>query len=214
MAHVCCVFCNNAVPPAQLRAWSGGARCPACRRITETLIFPALLEANAPKPPALTSDPPAEGEAVCFYSPSRRATRSCSHCGVLISDVWAAQWGSQTVCLKCLEHLREKGKDERFQSTRTLWDNIALAVALVPFTLIFWFLAFITAPAAVFMTLWHWNSPRTLVPRSRFRLVAALLLGLAQIGAGVFVFTRMWFGAFKVTSPPRSSYSHHEKIVR
>ena len=72
MAHVCCVFCNNAVPPAQLRAWSGGARCPACRRITETLIFPALLEANERllSEPALLRDAPSSAGFVAVLRPA------------------------------------------------------------------------------------------------------------------------------------------------
>ena len=124
----------------------------------------------------LPSEPLMEGEAVCFYSPTRRATKECSHCGVLISDPWAAQWGARTVCLKCLDHLREKGTDQGFQSSRVLWDNVALVLALLPCTFILWVVAFVTAPAAVFIALWHWNSPRSMVAPGRWRLVAALIL--------------------------------------
>ncbi len=160
------------------------------------LPLPALLEESASKPPP-PPDPPGEGEAACFYSPARKATCECGHCGVLVSDVWAAKWGSQIVCLKCLEHLRSKENETAFQSKRVLWDNVALALALVPCTFVLWVFAFFTAPAAVFLALWHWNSPRSLVPRSRFRLIAALILGLLQIGGGIFVFVGMWFGKFK-----------------
>ncbi len=183
------MFCQSALPADDVPPGGGGAQCRSCHRVTELMLFPAL----AGRPPALSVEPAAEGEATCFYSPNRRATKSCSHCGVLISDAWAAQWGSQTVCLKCLEHLRGKGSDARFQTSRTLWDNVALAVALTPFTVVLWFAAFITAPASVFLALWHWNSPRSMVPRSRLRLVLALLLGVAQLGVGAVLFLKVWF---------------------
>lgn len=195
MAAARCVFCNYTVNPAQLAGADGMIQCGNCGRQSALLALPALLVSHAAKPPP-PIDPPGEGQAACFYSPSRRATKECSHCGVLISDVWAAQWGSKSVCLKCLDHLREKGKDGRFQTSRTLWDNVALVLALLPFTLVFWWAVFATAPAAVFLALWHWNSPRSLVPRSRFRLVTAMVLGLAQVGGVIFFISGLWFGWF------------------
>ncbi len=72
------------------------------------------------------------GEATCYYSPNRRATHTCAHCGVFVSEAWSAEWGSSHVCLKCLDELRGKRKDSRFESRRVLWDNIALVTALAP----------------------------------------------------------------------------------
>jgi hypothetical protein len=176
-----------------LTAGAGDAECPGCHRQTSAVIFPSLLKDSATKPPQLPPTPPGEGEAACFYSPNRRATRECHHCGVLISDQWAAQWGSQTVCLKCLDHLREQSRDGRFETRRTLWDNIALLLAVLPFTIVFWWTIFFSAPAAVFIAMWHWNSPRSMVPRSRFRLVCAMILGLLQITGGLFLILNLWF---------------------
>ena len=195
MAIARCVYCNQPLQTAQIAMGGGQVRCPGCRKSGVVIPLPALLEDSTPKPPP-PPDPPGEGEAVCFYSPGRRATKECGHCGVLISDVWAAHWGSKVVCLKCLEHQREKANDSAFQSKRTLWDNIALALAVVPFTVVFWFMIFITAPAAIFLSIWHWNSPRSLIPRGKFRLALALLIGLAQVGGGIFLFTGLWFRWF------------------
>lgn len=171
-------------------------RCRNCSRVTTLSILPALTASAMPVPPPLAGeDAPGPGEAACFYNPSRRATQECSHCGVLISDPWAARWGGQTVCLKCLEHLRSKGKDSRFEGSRMLWDNLALVLALVPFTFILWWAFFITAPAAIFISLYHWNSPRSMVPRGRWRLVLALILSLLQVGGLVAVILGLWFRA-------------------
>lgn len=188
MASLHCPFCGYHLSPTVLGTGSEVVTCGACQRLLHASVFPAFAEANAQKPPLLP-DPPAEGEAVCFYNPGRRATTSCKHCGVLISDLWAAQWGSDTVCLKCLDHLRAKGKDERFETGRTLWDNVVLGLAAWPFipplTAMYCMMT-VTAPAAVFLGLWHWRTPGSLVPRGRWRLVLGLLLALLELGGMVF----------------------------
>lgn len=167
--------------------------CRSCGRNNTATSFPALHVDPSAQPPSLPAEPPAEGEAACFYSPNRRATKVCSHCGVLISDIWSAHWGSDVVCLKCLDHLRDTAADARFEKGRPLWDNVALATALVPGTLIFYWAAFITAPAALFLSIRYWNAPRSLVPRSRLRIAAALILSLLQVGAIVALFAGLWF---------------------
>lgn len=199
MAYVRCPACSYGMPDtAFLR--SSVATCPTCHKDVRATLLPALYKSPLSRPPSLPEDPPAPGETVCFYNPNRRATKGCDHCGVFISDAWAAQWGSQTVCLKCLEELRTRNSDVRFESKRTLWDNVALLFALGPWvlaglfiaTIILYGFAFfcilltaITAPAAVFVALRYWNAPRSLVPRGRGRLVTALLLALMQIAIWV-----------------------------
>ncbi len=194
MAEVRCPICNQSRPVNDLMEVGFGV-CPKCRRESTTIAFPALAGAGV-KPPGLYADPPREGEAACFYSPGRRATKECGHCGVLISDTWAAQWGSETVCLKCLEHLRQNGEDSRFQSNRTLWDNIALSLALMPFTLILWWSVIFAAPAALFIAIRHWNSPRSIVPRGRARLMIAIAIASLQVCGMAFGAAGLWFGWF------------------
>lgn len=196
MSAARCPHCDQALRGIDLTP-EGMGTCPSCGRKSVVVIFPALTTGNNTSPPALPDDPPAEGESACFYNPKRRATKECSHCGVLISDAWAAHWGSDTVCLKCLEHLREKGQDARFQGSRTLWDNIALTLSLVPFTVVLWWAIVFTAPAALFLGIRHWNSPRSMVPRGRWRLVVAILLALIQVGGlavGAVGLGLGWFG--------------------
>lgn len=186
-----CLECNQRIPaPADGTLLT--QICSNCGQRNGVANFPALAKARPAAPPALPGEALAEGEAVCFYSPNRRATTSCDHCGVLISEPWAAAWGTETVCLKCLEHLREEKRDARFISQRTLWDNIALTLALAPLTLIFWWAVFVTAPAALILALRHWNTSRGMVPRGRFRLVATILLSLLQIGGVTALFMGLW----------------------
>jgi len=201
MAVVRCAFCNQPLPPEWLAGGGTATPCRVCGRTTQATLFPALLKDSAAKPPLLPADPPMEGDAACFYNPERRATKACHHCGVLISDLWAAQWGQETVCLKCLDHLRDKSKDTRFNSKRILWDNVVLGLGLAPIItlplVIFYWIGFITAPTALILGLWHWNSPRSLVPRGRWRLVVGLLLSFLQIAGVLGFFLSLWFGWLK-----------------
>ena len=177
-----CASCNAAgLPVAEGSGQLLQVACARCGRINDVLPFPALFNPATGKPPSLTDDPPGEGESACFYSPQRKATKECSHCGVLVSDAWAAAWGSKTVCLKCLEHLRSDAKNVDFQSKRLLWDNIILTLAILP--ILFYPALVITAPAALILGFWHWNSPRSLIPRTRIRLIIGMVIALLQIAA-------------------------------
>lgn len=200
MAWVKCSVCGF-LQSATVADSGPNHRCSTCRRPFEFRIFPAIQKSATPEaPPPLPEDPPGPGEAVCFYSPSRRATQSCSHCGVFISDAWAAQWGNETVCLKCLGDLRQKGGSQQFEVSRTLWDNIAYTLSLAPiavgtlllmtvigmsFGILAYMMTAITAPIAIFLSLRYWNAPRSLVPRGRRRLWVAIILSVVQLLAWI-----------------------------
>ena len=172
-----CIFCNQELPPTALQS-ATETTCPGCRRHSRVLVFPAI---HGTSPPARDETIPEEGAVVCFYNPNRVATDECFHCGVLMSRPWAAVWGLKTVCLKCLEHLRTQGRDRQFQGTLVLWDTIALRVALLPVTIIFWWAVFVSAPAALFLAIRHWNSPRSMVSPGRWKLGLAATLASLQI---------------------------------
>ncbi|WP_147263466.1 hypothetical protein [Roseimicrobium gellanilyticum] len=203
-----CTACGYQIPAAVFASSREGA-CPLCRRPVQAVLLPAMSQApKAASPPMLPEEPPAPGEATCFYSPNRRATHTCSHCGVYVSDAWSAQWGTDYVCLKCLDDLRGHRKDARFEVRRVLWDNIALGTALLPFLICVpllllgpaavIFIAFpvmasvITAPLALAFSIYAWKKPRSMVPRGAARTVWALVLSLLQCGAwGAFIFAAL-----------------------
>jgi hypothetical protein len=184
--QVLCPSCSGPLPLNQ----GAGTVCLRCRRPVELRLFPAL--AGRPPPLALP-DPPGEGEAACFYNPERKATCSCTHCGVLISEMWAAQWGEGQVCLKCLDHLRAEVKDGRFESKRTLWGRVVLTLAILPMTMFCWPTVFITAPAALLLGLWHWKSPTSIKSKSKLGMVVGMILALLQIvGLGLYFGGVIW----------------------
>ena len=168
-----------------LRYAEGAGACLSCHRPVEGILFRAARRKS--EPPPLAEDEPGEGDTPCFYNPRRKATATCSQCGVFISDSWSAKWGAQTICLRCLEKMRATRRSPQFESDRWLWDNICLLLALAPLCLFFWFIGFVTAPAALILGIWAWKKPRSLVPRSRFRLGLALVLSLIQVAGVLFL---------------------------
>jgi len=91
----------------------------------------------------------------------------------------------QHFCPTCLETGRTKGKIKSLENQRTLYDNIAVALAVYPF-LIF-YLTFLTAPAALFIAIRHWNSPRSIVHGTKIRFVIAMAIAGCQIGGWIVV---------------------------
>jgi hypothetical protein len=164
---------------AGFRPDTASTTCLACRKPVEALLLPRAFKPFSPPP--LPSAPPALGDAVCFYDAAQKATCLCSQCGVLVSDSWSANWGNRKVCLRCLEKLRESGRDSNFESSRLMWDNICLLLSSTIFILIFPYFAIIAAPATIVLGIRTWNHPRSLVPRSRFRLIVALILASLQV---------------------------------
>lgn len=199
MTIVRCAACQALIPDRIFREGQA-VECPSCERSMRSVLLPALYRSPLAAVPEAPGGPPGEGETACFYDPARKATGACDHCGVFVSEAWSAKWGTQTVCLKCLDQLRSKTKDQRFEGSRKLWDNIALGAALGPYAmaamlaasvlgLIFISLPLlataVTAPAAIFIAIRFWSAPRSLVPRGVARLVIALTVSLLTIAAWV-----------------------------
>jgi len=61
-----------------------------------------------------------------------------------------------------------------------LHDSVALALATLP-ALLFW-PVLLTAPLTLFWIVRHWNSPGSILPRTRARFYLAGVIALSQIG--------------------------------
>ena len=94
--------------------------------------------------------------------------------------------GGRHLCPSCAATRAADPAEERFVRERTLWDSVALSLATYP--MLIFYLTIFTAPAAIFVGLRHWRSPRSLVPRTRGRFVVALLLATAQVVGWVVLF--------------------------
>jgi hypothetical protein len=161
--------------------------CSACGVPVQAEIFPALF-----RPPARGRDGEAvmvEGESSCFYHPQKKAVIPCEGCGRFLCALCDCELRGEHFCSACLEVGRQKGRIKNLEDQRTLYDGIALAVAIVPL-LIFYF-TIITAPIALYIALRYWNAPRSLIHRTKIRLILAIVLATLQIvgwGVGIYFF--------------------------
>jgi len=175
-ALILCPKCKTALSEDLLNR-TELAPCPRCAAPLQVEIFPALFR------PILTGREGEtallEGESTCYYHPQKKAVLPCEGCGRFLCALCDCELNGEHFCPACLEVGRKKGKIKSLENQRTLYDSIALALAIFPL-LVFYF-TFITAPAALYIAVKHWNAPRSLVHRTRVRLIFALVLASLQI---------------------------------
>lgn len=78
------------------------------------------------------------------------------------------------------------------ETHRVLYDDIALAIAIIP-ALFIW-VTIITAPISIYLSLRHWKSPTSIIPRTKIRFIIAIMLSVVQIAAWFFVFAYIYTG--------------------
>ena len=180
---VSCTKCHTLLPEPLLNP-AGPAPCPACGTLTYTAIFPAILNTFRQE-----SDPGRSvqtEQAGCFYHPDKAAVASCENCGRFICSLCEVHMGEQCLCPTCIATGKKKGRLHQLDTQFTLYDTMALNLALLPLLLV-WIAPF-TAPAALYLVLRHWKTPLSALPRTRIRFVFAFilaalqLLGLAALG--------------------------------
>lgn len=173
---IACTKCHHPLAPGVFNQ-PGLSPCPACGTPLQVEIFPALFRKIDPGQSALPVM--VEGESGCFFHPQKKAVVPCGSCGRFLCALCDCEFRGEHFCPSCLETGKSKGKIKNLDNLRTRYDNIALALALLPL-LIFYF-TLITAPMTLFIVIRYWNSPRGLVQRSRFRFVLAGIIALLQV---------------------------------
>ena len=162
--------------------------CNACGVQLRADIFPAVYR----QPEIATGNETVQStkEASCFYHPDKRAVIHCSMCGRFLCALCDLEFGEKHLCPACLEVGQKKLKFENLENHRILYDNIALFLSIVPFTFFFWFLSFITAPAALFVVIRYWKAPSGIMRRSKIRFIFAFILASVQIaGWSMLIFS-------------------------
>lgn len=180
--RVACVGCKRDLPP-DFEDAADFLGCPACLNHLRVFAFPALRRSNAP---AVAAPTIAAGEASCFYHPAKQAVVTCESCGRFLCGLCDIEIGDAHRCPSCLEAGKEKRQLATVETSRTLYDGLALVLAIVP--LIFWPLTILTAPAALFIVIRYWRRPLSILPRTRIRFVVAGVFALAQIGGWATLF--------------------------
>ncbi len=197
---VLCPNCNNGLPSSLLRTESVSTVCSACSADLTVEVFPALFRTAA----KVDVGTLAEDEAGCYEHPNKRAVALCNSCGRFLCGLCEVEVGGNTWCPECLgtdSSLRPKLP--ALETHRTLYDSMALALATWP-VFIFFYACVFTAPAALYVAVRYWKAPSSLVPRNKWRFVAAILIALTQLGlmaAGIIALVIALSAAAKGRAP-------------
>jgi hypothetical protein len=153
------------------------APCPACGVSLQTEVFPALFrKASAgPSAEAILID----GESSCFYHPQKKAAVACDSCGRFLCALCDCPMQGQHFCTTCLQAGKSKGKIKSLENERTLYDSIALSLAILP--LIIFYFSLLTAPLTLFVAIRYWKAPGSIVRRTKIRFIVAIFIALLEI---------------------------------
>jgi hypothetical protein len=156
--------------------------CPNCASYLEAYFFPPFFRA-APVGVAATALVD-HTEASCFYHTHKQAVGVCDGCGRLVCALCSIELGSEHLCPNCLSSGKKKGKLTTLENVRTRYDSIALSLAIFAGFLGFFSCGILTAlmaPAAIYISIRHWNSPGSLLGSSKVRFVIAILVSVLTL---------------------------------
>jgi hypothetical protein len=185
-----CTRCKATLLGPELFNTQDPVNCPACGVLLFLQLFPAFF--REPKTSSAGEKVLIEGESTCFYHPEKKAVLPCDSCGRFLCALCELDINGRHICPGCLERGVEKGKLSELESGRTRYDQLALWMALLP--LLVWPVTILTAPAAIYFALRHWNSPTHYIHPSRVKLVLALLLAALQVAGWGLIFYMVWRG--------------------
>jgi hypothetical protein len=172
------LVCSQCSSPIPAEDWNREhAYCRACRAPLTVLVFPAFFPKDAS--PALNTALLEEGEASCFYHPKKRAVVPCDQCGRFLCSLCQVEFLGQNWCPGCIEIRRQKGQLAALDARRPLYDNMVLALAVLPSPLMW--PTIITAPMSLYLTAKFWRAPSSILPRTKIRFWIAALLAFLQI---------------------------------
>jgi hypothetical protein len=175
-----CARCDASLPHWELAA-GDTAVCTACSAANRVRIFAAAFADRSSARPETAI----EGEAACYDHPSKKAVAACSQCGKFVCQLCSVAWAGEIWCPSCVAAGAGKAKSANLDTSRTLYDSIALILPLV--SLILYPFTLVAAPASLVLAAARWGRPIGMVRRNRWRFVAAILVDLGMIVAWIFV---------------------------
>lgn len=161
------------------------APCPACGVPLQVEVFPSLfrkISAGQSGEAVMV-----EGESSCFYHPQKKAVLPCDGCGRFLCALCDCVIEGRHFCPACLETGKTKGKIKSLDNERTLYDSLALALALYPMIICFYF-TIVTAPMALFVAIRYWKAPQSILRRTKMRFIAAIIISVLQIAGWTTLF--------------------------
>ena len=153
------------------------APCPACGVPLQVEVFPAFFRKIGAGLGGETIM--VEGESSCCYHPQKKAALPCDGCGRFLCALCDCALDGRHFCPTCLETGKTKGNIKSLDNRRTLYDGIALALAIYP--MVIFYFTIITAPMALFVAIRYWKTPQSILRRTRIRAIAAIIISILQI---------------------------------
>jgi hypothetical protein len=181
-----CSRCENPFPAAVFNT-DGFTVCPSCTSWIRLIAFPAALK---PADQGKTGDLIlVDGEAGCFYHPEKKAVLPCDACGRFLCALCDVEMGADHLCPLCIETGKKKGKLKNLENHRVRYDDLALALAIIP--ILFSCIVALTAPIAMYVAIRYWNAPGSILPRTKVRFVVAIVFAVVEI-VGCAVLGYFW----------------------
>lgn len=174
--QVCCTKCKSTLL-GDVFNLSELTPCPYCAVPLQVDLFPAFFRRITPGQGGETIIE--ETQSSCFYHPQKKAILPCESCGRFLCALCDCDFNGQHLCPSCLQMGTKKGKIKNLENHRTLHDSTALALAVFP--LIIFYFTIITAPLAIFISIRHWNTPTSIIHRSKIRFVLAIAIASLEI---------------------------------
>lgn len=130
----------------------------------------------------------AEGDAVCFDHPQKRAEQECQRCGKFLCGLCAIQFGGAFVCPECLR----SGRDDLAVGGATLPKSVfcpeSASSALGLLACILPWIGVLLAPVAIGLGIRGLKKPGSRMRRRRFQPVLGIVLGAASIASHILFF--------------------------
>ena len=153
----------------------GEGTCGTCAIPLQFLFFPARHRTK----PVARAVASTDGDATCFFHTQNRAASVCESCGrylCLVCEVPGEK--GERLCPPCISSGRKKTVAKADELV--VYDSIALSLALLPIFL--WPVTLVTAPAALFLAIYGWKKPRSLIRPGSSRFVVAIIVATLEIG--------------------------------
>jgi len=180
---VACPSCQSSLPGALCNT-GAIAHCPACDNRIQAEIFPAFFK---PSSAGRTGETLLEeGVSSCFYHEQKKAVVHCDACGRFLCALCDLDFNGRHLCPVCLQAGRKKGGLPELENRRTIYDSAALWTAVLP--ILFWPFTLVTGPLAIFLAVFSFFHPSSLISRTRIRAWLALAIGLLQVGGWIALF--------------------------
>lgn len=180
---IACPTCHTIQPVDAINTGTMNP-CTTCGDPLRVDMFKAFLK---PMEGGLTGVPThLQGQAECFNHPGKQAVAPCAACGRLLCALCRVDFQGRDFCLACMAAGRSAHTMTTLENQCVLYDSIALSLAFWP--MLFILPTLFSAPAAIYVALRYWKRPISILPRSRFRYLLALLLAGGQLAGWAIFF--------------------------